>query len=382
MSTEWKDKAAALAHALIDRGKLSQPEWIDAVRKTPRHVLVPGFYEQQPGTGDWHWVDSSTGDGLDRVYSNTGLFTKIGPDPVWDRTVGLSSTSTPSLMTRMLETLDVHPGHRVLEIGTGTGYNVALLCHRLGDQNVVSVDIDTELVDLAGDRLAELGYRPTLAAVDGSGGFPKRKPYDRIEATCAVPSVPWTWIDQLRDGGLLLVDVQRAVNAGNLVLLRREGDRAEGRFDARWGAFMPLRTGKAQPVQPPERDRTRTTPRRSGIGYLRPWENTVAWFLAALTMPRNIGFGYQPDPETGQPGDVYLYAPDGSWAEVSQQPDNGHHLVWEDGPHHLWSHVEQAHQFYEQAGCPGWERFGLTVTPAWQWVWLDDPLGDTAWELP
>jgi len=58
---------------------------------------------------------------------------------------GRSSTSMPCLMTRMLETLDVRDGHDVLEVGTGTGYNAALLCHRIGDQHVFSVDIEPDL---------------------------------------------------------------------------------------------------------------------------------------------------------------------------------------------------------------------------------------------
>ncbi|MBB5159543.1 methyltransferase domain-containing protein [Saccharopolyspora phatthalungensis] len=380
MTTEWKDRAAALADTLIDQDKLFSPEWIAAVRETPRHVLVPQFYEQEPGTGEWREVTSS-GDGLQRIYSNTGLFTKIGPDPLWGYTVGLSSTSTPGLMTRMLEALDVHDGHRVLGIGTGTGYNAALLCHRLGEQHVVSVDVEADLVELARGRLAELGYRPTLAAVDGAGGFPDAAPYDRTIATCAVPRVPWAWIDQVRDSGLVLVDVKRAISAGNLVLLRRNGDYAEGRFDSSWGSFMPLRTRDTQHVQPPDRDRTSTKPRTSSIGYLRPWENTVAWFLAALTMPQNVVFGFTPDPDTGQPGDVFLYAPDGSWAEIANQPEDGHFLVWEGGPHRLWSHVEQARTLYKQAGQPGWGRLGLSATPQRQWIWIDDPRGTLTWEI-
>jgi protein-L-isoaspartate O-methyltransferase len=63
-------------------------------------------------------------------------------------------------MIRMLEALDVHSGHRVLEIGTGTGYNAALLSHRLGDTQVFSVDIDADLVELASQRLARTGYHP------------------------------------------------------------------------------------------------------------------------------------------------------------------------------------------------------------------------------
>jgi len=57
-----------------------------------------------------------------------------------------SSSTQPSLMSLMLHALDVHAGNRVLEIGTGTGYNAALLCHRLGDANVTSIDVNSELV--------------------------------------------------------------------------------------------------------------------------------------------------------------------------------------------------------------------------------------------
>jgi protein-L-isoaspartate O-methyltransferase len=68
-----------------------------------------------------------------------------------------SSSTLPSLVLEMLEELDVAEGHRVLEIGTGSGYNAALLCQRLGSELVTSVDIDPELVDLARERLAANG---------------------------------------------------------------------------------------------------------------------------------------------------------------------------------------------------------------------------------
>lgn len=93
-----------------------------------RHEPVPRFYTQD-ATGAWTESDRSTEDGrrawLDAVYSNKPLITAQRQDP--DPVRVLSSSSQPGLMTRMLESLDVHSGHRVLEIGTGTGYNAALL---------------------------------------------------------------------------------------------------------------------------------------------------------------------------------------------------------------------------------------------------------------
>jgi protein-L-isoaspartate O-methyltransferase len=75
-------------------------------------------------------------------------------------------------MARMLELLDVTGADRVLEIGTSTGYNAALLCHRLTDARVTSIDIDLTLIAEARDRLASLGYQPCLVAGDGAAGVP------------------------------------------------------------------------------------------------------------------------------------------------------------------------------------------------------------------
>ena len=129
----------------------------------------------------------------------------------------------------------------MLEVGTGTGYNAALLSHRIGDQHVFSVDIEPDLVQLARERLARIGYRPTLVTADGADGLPEHAPYDRIVGTCSVPSVPWAWVEQVREGGLILVDLKLAPLAGNLVLLHRDDQRADGRFDPTYASFMAMR---------------------------------------------------------------------------------------------------------------------------------------------
>ncbi|HEX4102606.1 MAG TPA: methyltransferase domain-containing protein [Pseudonocardiaceae bacterium] len=278
----WQQRATALADELVTQGKLTSPEWIAAVRSVPRHVLVPHYYDYDRTASKWVSVDSAHDD-LEKVYSNTGLYTKIGSS---NSVTPLSSTSTPGLMARMLEMLNIREGHRVLEVGTGTGYNAALLAHRLGAANVFSVDIDAELVALARERLASLGYYPTLAAVDGANGMPKHAPFDRIIATCAVPAVPWPWVEQVTDGGLILVDIKRGIAAGNLILLHRHGHYAEGRFDARWANFMTIRRPQdQQPGQRPDRNRDSVTPRPTPISE-PPWEQPTWWFLASLTVSR------------------------------------------------------------------------------------------------
>ncbi|MGQ0717016.1 MAG: methyltransferase domain-containing protein [Pseudonocardiales bacterium] len=364
--TDWIGYGAGLVAALTDSGDLHDPAWAAAIAATPRQVLVPTAYQQQPD-GSWDEIDTS-GQGLGLVYSPTTLVTRIDAD---GRAV--SSSTKPDLMVRMLETLDVRDGHRVLEIGTGTGYNAALLCHRLGAGNVFSVDVDTDLVAAARQRLAAIGCHPQLAARDGLGGWPQHAPYDRIIVTCSVLRVPWTWAQQLAVDGKLLADVKLGTGAGNLALLHRYHDRLEGRFTRRWAAFMAMHhDGDATPARQPKAEisqqRVTTTP-------AQPWNtHREVWLLACLTLPTNLRHGYTLDPTTRTPKAATLSAPDGSWCEIDLTAiDNGNRMIREGGPTPLWAHVEHAHQSWQKWKQPSWERFGLTITTDTQVVWLDDP---------
>jgi protein-L-isoaspartate O-methyltransferase len=141
----------ALAARLAASGALRAPRWIGAFEMVPRHVFVPQFYVDPGHRGAWELVDG-TAPGqrerwLDLVYRDDALVTRLG-----ERGVLLSSSSQPSLMARMLEALDFTGGERVLEIGTGTGYNAALLCAGLDSALVTSVDTDASLVTAAGDH--------------------------------------------------------------------------------------------------------------------------------------------------------------------------------------------------------------------------------------
>jgi methyltransferase of ATP-grasp peptide maturase system len=384
--TEWAQRAAALAQQLRAAGKLTSPHWQQAVLEVPRHVFVPSYYVASEGS--MVAADATTGEAgrarwLDAVYSNTALITKLADDSTGAPPVFLSSSSTPGLMTRMLEALDIHDGQRVLEIGTGTGYNAALLCHRLGAANVFSVDIEPDLIDLAGVRLAELGYHPTLVTTDGAAGLPEHAPFDRIIATCAVPAIPWAWVYQTTIGGIILTDIKLGLNAGNLVRLTRTGpQQAQGRFDAGQAAFMSLRhTSGADgrvpyaraPHDNPISEHTTTLDPRT------PWTNPVVWFLAAPRIGPHYRMGYTGgDPRHG-PAAVCLSTPDGSRSEITLAPNtDGTHTVRHTGHRHLWSDLEDAHQLWDTAGRPDWPRLGLVVTPHTQTLYADEPANTIA----
>ncbi len=376
--SDWSARAARLATLLAERGDVRDDAWKAAVAGVPRHRLVPAAYRQDT-TGAWRPVDTASDAGLELVYSPETLITAL--EDRGGHQVAVSSSTKPDLMLRMLEVLDVRDGQKVLEIGTGTGYNAALLSHRLGEANVFSVDIDPELVDAARSRLAGIGYRPTLVAVDGVDGLPEHAPYDRIIATCSVPVVPWTWVNQLAPGGQLLVDLKVNDTAGNLVDLRRLPDRAEGRFTARWATFMTMRHHDgAVPIQSGERameafERVTTAPAQPW------WTHRVVWLLAQFALPAGVVIGMRLDPDTRQPTAGMLSAPDGSWTTIELAESGGVRRVTEAGPTPLWVAVEDAYQRWTGLGEPDWPRLGITVIPDRQWAWLDDPAGPRTWPI-
>ena len=187
--TDWKNKARTLVEDLFTSDHLSDNPWRDAFQEIPRHLFVPQYWHD-PNTllaGD---DPATAGQWLQAVYSDQSLTTQYAPVPGTELMWATSSSTKPSLMAHMLTMLTSHTSDTVLEIGTGTGYNTALLCHRLRDTHVTSIDIDPALIADARARLAALGYHPTLLAGNGARGARTNAPYDRIIATCAVPTIP------------------------------------------------------------------------------------------------------------------------------------------------------------------------------------------------
>jgi methyltransferase of ATP-grasp peptide maturase system len=385
LTGDWQCRAHQLARGLVAAGKLWSVPWQEAICAVPRHELVPDVLRRDPD-GSWHRLDTTTTQGqqdwLEQVYSNKALLTAAADCP--GRSLR-SSSSMPGLMTRMLEALDVRDGHRVLEIGTGIGYNAALLAHRLGDANVFSVDIEPDLLELARQRLARIGYRPTLAAADGAAGLAEHAPFDRIIATCAVPALPWAWVEQTSPGGVILADVKAARGAGSLVRLTRYPDRAEGHFDPTYAAFMDLRHYPA--VHAPDRPRPRRQPhsqpaqRTTTLDPRTPWNSLMVWFLASFDLGTNIAVGYGRPDQNGNPTVTSITVDDGSWAEITLTGDQGIHQVREGGMRQVWRIIEDAHAQWTAFGQPGWDRFGLTVAKDHQRVWLDTATSAHSWPL-
>ncbi|UOX86813.1 methyltransferase domain-containing protein [Amycolatopsis sp. FBCC-B4732] len=371
-----------LVEHLLDEDVLHAPEWIAAFRAVPRHVFLPRFFV--PAGGRWAAVDHADPGWLETVYSRDVLVTQLDDDPDrWalarrDGPVAgtpTSSSSMPSIMAIMLEELRVRDGDRVLEIGTGTGYNAALLSHRCGAGQVSTVDIDPVLVAQARERLAAAGYHPACAVGDGALGFPAGVLFDRVLCTAAVSSIPLPWLAQTKPGGLVVTTLNRPLGAGLVRLVAGEDGSGQGRVLARDGRFMPLRAHRlphTEPLPMPSREDWEQTrlPMSAVLQPRRQFE-----FFAGLALP-----GVHPVRDGGdeETPSVALVHPDGSW--VRHRKRAGADEVAQGGPRALWELAEAAYVDWCELDKPDRDRFGVTVTGARQEFWLDEPGGRT-WPL-
>jgi protein-L-isoaspartate(D-aspartate) O-methyltransferase len=152
--------------------------------------------------------------------------------------------SQPYVVAYMTEQLNVGPTHRVLEIGTGSGYQAAILSRLARD--VVTVERYRTLADQARDRLKALGYDNVEVVVgDGFAGMPERAPYDRIIVTAAAETVPETLMDQLADDGIMILPLGSHEGSQHIIKLTKSqtGTRRESLIPVR---FVPMLPGRAQ----------------------------------------------------------------------------------------------------------------------------------------
>ncbi|MDT3398138.1 ATP-grasp peptide maturase system methyltransferase [Streptomyces sp. B1866] len=383
------ETAARLSRRLAGRlradGDLRSAAWQVCVEGVPRHRFVPSFFRRE---GDrWAPVTpqrAGTAAWLELAYANESLVTlvdgRLRPEDADGPVTGSPSSSStlPGLVVRMLEELDVADGHRVLEIGTGTGYSTALLCRRLGDGRVTSVEIDPRVAEDAAAALRGLGHRPALVVGDGLAGVPGNAPYDRVVATCSVRTVPRAWLEQTRPGGVVLVTLQGRLAASGLARLTVSGPaRAEGRFLPGTVSFMIARTDAppelgdvSEVVARPGEERDTAV----GADVCHDWTGN---FVVQLGAPEVQWLGYSV--EKGPYRDYFIDAETGSYALLLPRGD-GTWRVRQGGPRRVWDGVEAAVETWRAAGAPEQTAFGVTVTPRGQYVWLSDPQGPR-WRL-
>jgi len=213
----------AMVESQIGKRGIVSPRVLDAMLSVPRHEFVPAEFQAD-------------------AYADKPL-------PIGEG----QTISQPFMVGAMTQALELTGSERVLEIGTGSGYQAAVLS--LLAREVISVESHTSLALAAQERLTDLGYANVhVHSGDGSLGFPDAAPYDAILVAAAAPEIPPLLAGQLREGGRLVIPVGSQENQ-ELLQTRKEGGvlRSRALFDCR---FVPLlgRYGWSRPDRKPTRN--------------------------------------------------------------------------------------------------------------------------------
>jgi len=158
--------------------------------------------------------------------------------------IGLGQTiSQPYIVALSTDLIAPEPHHAVLEVGTGSGYQAAVLAETVG--RVFSIEIIESLGKQAAERLKALGYSNIEIKIgDGYKGWPERGPFDAIVVTAAAPGVPEALVEQLKPGGRLVIPVGEAGGAQDLLLIEKLPDRSLRRRSILPVRFVPLVPGR------------------------------------------------------------------------------------------------------------------------------------------
>jgi protein-L-isoaspartate(D-aspartate) O-methyltransferase len=280
---------ARMVTTLRERGIFHGDAIERAFEAVPREAFLPGV-------------------AIESVYSGDAIPTKRDAqgNPI-------SSSSEVGVMAAMIEMCELGPGHRVLEIGSGTGYNAAVLATIVGEGGkVTSLEIDPVFAREAREHLVRAGFaRVDVIAADGWRGHAAAAPYDRIEVTASSADVSPDWVGQLADDGGIVMPLRLRAGAQVLVSFRKDGTKLRS-ASLRPGGFMPLRGPSIRPEPVTEIGGFEVTPAPLGdaaraiLEALLPRKPRVvelagplrwdAFALIAMTVPTALGVRRIGDP--------------------------------------------------------------------------------------
>lgn len=344
----WQPRAAHLAAAVTHPAS----RWRPAITAIPRHTFAPRWWTwAAPGPGLWHEVwdlrdgPSDPDAWLDAAYADTSLVTQVGTahadhaDP-GTHAAGLptSSATLPGLLVQMYRHAMITETADVLDIGTGSGYGTALLCARLTDRRVTTIDIDAYLTTAAAGRLAAISMHPHAVTGDATGPLPGS--YDRIVSTVATRAVPASWLTALRPDGRLVTTI-----AGTTLIVTADktpDGGAHGRVEWDRAGFMHTRTGPGYPAAPLEQftairdaegDRVTT-------GHLPVINVTEAWELYSMLGITAPGIHHHYEQTRNGTRTAWMIHPDSSWARATATHDQPP-VIHQAGPRDLWAILDQ-----------------------------------------
>ena len=352
---DWQQHAVRLSTQVTD----PVSRWHGPVAEIPRHELVPRWWERD-GVGGWRLRDGAADPSawIAAAYANRSLITRVGAlhadkAQLGDCPEGLptSSATLPSLVVRMLRHGRLADGLSLLDLGTGAGGLTAYACHRLGDGQVTSLDVDPYLVSAAGQRLASLGHHPTMVTADATEHVPGS--YDRIVSTVGLPAGPGLApvVAALAPGGRIATTIGRTC----LIITgwKRAGGDVMGQVERDTAGFMLTRSGDDYPPALTELFSLAREGRGEDIttGVYPVVDLPNAWELSSMLQVTTPGVELDYERRDGT-RTAYLVHPDGSWARASADGTNPPE-VHQGGPQRLWTALERIrHQLNAEGSLP------------------------------
>ncbi|MBT2386547.1 methyltransferase domain-containing protein [Streptomyces sp. ISL-11] len=349
--------------------------WIRAaIDALPRHQFAPDRL--------WHW-DGHAYVPVDRSDDAARWAAEVYASPdaaaVTQVTAGLatSSLSCQAVVVDMLDSLLLEPGQRVLELGTGTGWNAALLAWRTGPGQVISVEVDPDLATPARTRLDALHPGVMVKVGDGAAGWPLGAPYERVISTYAVEYLPWAWVEQTRPGGRIVTPWGQL---GHVALTVADDGQSASGWVQGLAQFMPARST--------------TTHRAHGFGQVRGTQaaddkRPFVRDLQPLQQDWHLRFAVRvalPDvqitmAEDGDGLNAWIHDGIASWAVLSALGD-GTTVVDQGGPRRLADELEEAWDRWITAGSPELYDFGMTIkADGTQYMWANDAATGPRWPI-
>jgi protein-L-isoaspartate(D-aspartate) O-methyltransferase len=365
--------------------------WRAALATVPRHRFIPAsIWVENPDDGPPTLVPFRRHDdparwfriayGQDGPARQASVITQVddgAPEgPGGGGNVPTSSASCPNIVAVMLAALDAQPGQGVLEIGTGTGYNAALLAYRLGAENVTSIEVDPAVTEMARQALRATGYGGVWAVSgDGADGYSPRAPYDRVLATVAARSIPHAWAAQTRPGGRIVVPWFNSYTSA-LVVLQVDDDHLATGGVVDEATFMHLRAQRERHPAVASLVTDEDEAERSTTD-LHPW-----WLVGHHGARVAIGQRVEHcqyrfaryDTDRGFGVVWFLDFVSRSWAKLTWDTpdpnDAGEFQVLQHGPRRLWDEVDAAHAWWVDQAKPEADRWRFTITPDGQRIEL------------
>lgn len=357
---------------MVASGVLTE-DWKVAMVAVPRRDYLPDrVWEYRNNDAMWHPVDRSVTPQCWARLANhdTQVVTQVddgcpvGPDDLGD--MPTSSMSKPSVVATMLKHLEISGGERVLEIGTGTGWNAALLAQRLGPDRITSIEIDHEIAENARQALQETGFgKVRVVTGNGSNGYEPEAPYHRVISTAACHTVPYAWVQQCRPRGRIVTPWGSQFKNWALLALDVNEDGTAVGGVVGTADFMRLRDQRLLDpwVTPDREEEARATTGESPIHPVEVMRRGDVLMAMAAWVPNCRARYSQPLPETGNLSAMYLSdARTGSWARLLAEPGGeGPHRVVQGGERRLMDEVKAAYERWVREGSPGTDEWLITV---------------------